>query len=458
MPRKKTQKQKITLFYPNQIKIKQLEDDVITAFRSQVKRINYFLFFHILSEPYFELNNNKPSDFIEIHRSILKTLFRDEYLKVLDILEEHGYINKNESYSTVYHYCKSYRINLKMLDLSAPFAYTIEEYDNNFKRKLQTLKTLNLSEDNLLVDEARKHVMDKTQELILVPSNKALEYVEEQFKKTNNTNTAESYFTYFNNMVRKPVGIDKFGNRVHSIITNMPKILRQCLRFNTSPTEPLTEIDIVNSQPFFLSAVTSALIKQFVPDAYEAIPVFQRYENEGNSLLFKNLCADGEIYEYLLKEYEIEYGVMNNGNNKQRRDYTKRLVYSVFFGDYNLKEAVAIEKIKGKLSKDKHQFYLVFKKSFPIVHKLFSELKSMQWDCTINKRGERKQYANNCLLAQRLESGVMYSHIVQACIDNGFTDIVSVHDCLIVRKSEYDTIKSLSLHEFQTLNLNPKFK
>lgn len=31
-------------------------------------------------------------------------------------------------------------------------------------------------------------------------------------------------------------------------------------------------------------------------------------------------------------------------------------------------------------------------------------------------------------------------------MDNGFIDIVSVHDCLIVRENEYHAIKTLALH------------
>lgn len=131
---------------------------------------------------------------------------------------------------------------------------------------------------------------------------------------------------------------------------------------------------------------------------------------------------------------------------------------SALFGDYDLKDSTVIEELTDELVIKKMHFFLIFKEQFKSIYELFKEIKSFSWACTVNKDGERKQYANNCLLAQRLESGVMFRHIVQAVIDHDISEVVTVHDCLIVRVDQYDIVKAIADNEFQNLKLNPKFK
>lgn len=454
MPRKKKPQTEIILFYPNLLEVNQLQYDVMNEYRGKIAAANFFLFFSILSEPYLEFNSSSETDYLQIHSNVLRCIFRDNYTDVIADLVKHGYIQENTAYSTAYHYCKSYRIHPQRIDVSAPFKFVKQAVDQYFKSKLSTLKRINLCVER--TDEARQHVIDQTNNLMLVQNDEALAYVAEQYANNNNPNPPEFYFDYFNSCPLKRTGIDRFGNRMHSVITNMPKVLRRCLRFITKPSVNVVEIDIVNSQPFFLSSVTSQLIAQFVPDAKEAISVFKKYEHAANFIEFRDLCRDGRIYEYLLAAYELNYGAICEGGTKAKRDFTKRLTYGVLFGDYELKDSTLNKVCKTWLAQVKNDFYRVYKTTFPAVYSLFKEVKALQMECTVNKAGERKQYANNCLIAQRLESGVIYSHIVQACVDNGFTELVTVHDCLIVRADEYEQIKVIALNEFKQLNLNPK--
>lgn len=455
MPRKIKTPIETTLFYPNLIEVNKLQADVMNEYRGKIAPINFYLFFNILAEPYLNLKDVNKTGYIQIHSDVLRCIFRDYYTDVLADLVKAQYIEENQSYSTAYHYCKSYRIHPKRIDKTAPFKFVRQVADQYFQSKLSTLKRVNLCRERL--DNARQHVIDQTHQMILVPDAEALAYVADQYANDNNANPPEFYFEYFNNCPLKRTGIDRFGNRVHSVITNMPKVLRRCLRFITNPLVPVRELDVVNSQPFFLSAVTSALIAQFVPDAAQAVPIFEKYETCDNFITFKNLCRDGRIYEHLQAAYELDYGTICEGDSKAQRDFTKRLTYGVLFGDYELKDNTLDKVCKTWLAQVKNDFYRTYKKEFPIVYDLFKEIKALHMACTVNKAGERKQYANNCLIAQRLESGVIYSHIVQACIDQGYTELVTVHDCVIVRADEYDQIKAIALHEFQQLNLNPKF-
>jgi len=390
---------------------------------------------------------------------------------VIKDLVKAKYIQVNNGYSNALHICKSYRIHPDRIDLSTPFSFIEQEYNQHFERKLQTLKMLNFSqrkkddEDDEqakymrgIINDNYKHVINQTSNLFLVPSNEALAYVTNECKRLNNPNPAEYYFTYFNSSPIKSIGVDAFGNRLHSVITNMAKIIRKCLRYQSSPAVRTIEIDIVNSQPFFLSAVTSELIAKYVPVASEAIPIFCKYENDNNFIKFKNYCRDGRIYEYLQAAYELDYGSVCKGTKEEQRDFTKTLTYSALFGDYELKDNTVLAGIKEIDAIKKQQFYLVFKEQFKAVYNLFKEVKALQWSFTVNNKGERKQYANNCLLAQRLESGVMYNQIISACVGSGYEEITTVHDCLLVREDEYSEIKEIAEKAFNEINLSPKFK
>lgn len=456
MPRKKPQQSTVTLFYPNGVTIGDLQHEVANDYNGTVADINFFLFFHLLSEPYLDYNNDSPNEFIQVHRAIKQAIFRDEYPRVIASLVAADYIQENPSYSNLYGYCKSYRIHPKRMDITRPLSFVKEKADGYFMRKLRTLQALNLSQER--TDSSRQHVINQTANLILVPDTDALQYITEQYAQAGNPNPAQHYFDYFNNSPLKEAAIDKFGFRLHSVITNMPKVLRRCLRFISCPSVPVRELDIVNSQPFFLSSVTAALIAQFVPDAMQAVPVFQRYESEPDFIKFKTLCQSGRIYEFLINEFELNYYTLCEGDAETKRDFAKKLTYGVLFGDYDQKDANAQRECKTVLATVKRDFYAVYKDAFPSVYATFKAVKGFGWDCTVNGKGERKNYANNCLLAQRLESGVMYGHIVAACINNGFTELVTVHDCLLVREDEAESIKSIAEHTFQLLGLNPKFK
>lgn len=464
MPRKKSQLPTVTLFYPNGVTISDLQHEVANDYNGKISDINFFLFFHLLSEPYFNIRTDSPGEYLQIHSDVLRCIFRGNHKSVIKDLVNAEYIQHNPAYSNATGLCKSYRIHPKRIDISAPFNYVIENADAHFLRKLTTLRSSNLAikrDTNgvpIQRDAKYQHVIEQNANLMLVPNADALQYITEQYTKKGNINPAQYYFDYFNNDPLKRVAIDGFGFRLHTVITNMPKVIRQCLRFISAPMVPVRELDIVNSLPFFLSSVTAELVSKFVPESISAVPVFCRYEEESNFLKFKSLCQSGEIYEYLIGNFEMEYYTLPDTVDKPKRKYAKQLTFSALFGDYELKDANSNRECKSLAATINRDFFNLYKREFPMVYELFREVKALPWDFTLNKAGERKRYANNALLAQRLESGVMYGHIVTACIDNGYTEVVTIHDCLLVREDEAESIKSIADATFQALGLNPKFK
>ncbi len=345
------------------------------------------------------------------------------------------------------------------MDESKPLLTVIFKKSAVLHKKIKRIARTNLSK---CVDDAigigRQHVIDMTAELVLQPDREALNYVDNCFSSTSNPNTAEMYFHYWNTNPLKGCGVDAFGKRVHSVVTNMPKVLRRCLRFIDDPTMPVAELDIVNSQPFFLSVLSAVLVDTFVPECAAAVAICRRYEANADYIWFRKLCGNGLIYEELSKQYENRYGCSYGVADNDAREVTKGLVYGVFFSDYS-KAVNGLNRVSyTEHSKLKKNFFRLFMDIFPSVYSSFKEIKSLYWSFTVNRQGVHKQYANNCLLAQRLESAIMFDCLLPALLDRGINCVVTVHDCCIIRRADVAAVKRVMLDTFQSLGLHPEIK
>jgi hypothetical protein len=115
---------------------------------------------------------------------------------------------------------------------------------------------------------------------------------------------------------------DNYG-RLHSNFTTLKSDIRnQHLLIDGEKT---TEIDIVNSQPIFLSILLSQNIEEIDREEYNN---------------FKNLVLDGELYQYISNNY-------GDVDKKQ----TKKIIYTVLFGTNHL------NKKENKLFKKLIQFH-----------------------------------------------------------------------------------------------------
>ncbi|ALJ00760.1 hypothetical protein [Rufibacter tibetensis] len=294
----------------------------------------------------------------------------------------------------------------------------------------------------------RNKMIHASKRLLLHDNEESRAAVQAHIDKVNSSNrrfklrlSAKEIVDVFNYSALDQGNIDPFGKRVHTRVTNMAKGIRRFLYFDNRPNEKLGCVDIVNSQPVFMSIATPAIIHQFTPELIEAMPTVAKYHNDPEVLQFKQICGDGSIYEHIM-DYFSAKGI------KITRDQAKPIAYTCFFGNYIPYE---LDKLKTEHKKMAYQF---LKDEYNGMYRMFREMKLGKW--SENNGNRQKDYANNCMLAQRLESSIFFTIIVPAVWDAGYHDITTIHDSIMAPEQDCDAIKQVMMNEFKKLNIKLK--
>lgn len=442
--------------------------------RSQVTENTCLLFTHLCCKLVSLKGANNISGYTQIHSDKLEKILGKTYYKVINTLLDNEYIevckyNEHGQYfekgyaSEKKRIAKSYRIHPRLL--STKKLYTKEPI--NSKRMI--IKVNDLLVDATCTNEYyRNLVIAKMRNLVLIDTPESRAVITTILTQASLPDVCPStMIDLFNHDVDKRFVVCDFGRRVHAAITRMHKLLRPFLRFSDSIASELVELDIVCSQMFFLAAASSNLIKKFAPECAEAIPLFKAAEDKEDVVKFKRLTEAGTIYEYIQEQYEIAYGIVIT------RPQAKVVCYTAFFGSYvnmakgtvqQRQEEVAIASLFGTTAQLKRaekrleskKCYELFKSLFPHLHDLFFKIKRLDWQFGQNGTQKPKRYANNCLLAQRIESGIMYTRVVKALVAEGITDVVTVHDALVVKKQDAAKANKIFKREMNKLGLKPK--
>ncbi len=190
---------------------------------------------------------------------------------------------------------------------------------------------------------------------------------------------------------------DEFSGRIHTNITNLYKQLRALLRVD-GQDEPLVELDIRNSQPLFLAI---AALKAKVQDKK-----------------YLELCESGQLYDYLA----LELGMS--------RDSAKKELMLYYFAKNGHRSV--LKELKQ-----------LFEKQFDSIASYLTKIKSK----------DHKRAAKQMQMAER-----------QLIIDNVCVKlfqqrkdlfVTTVHDSLLVRKSDSDLAEAVLMDEFMKLGVNP---
>ena len=70
------------------------------------------------------------------------------------------------------------------------------------------------------------------------------------------------------------------------------------------------------------------------------------------------------------------------------------------------------------------------KQEFETVHRLFTKIKALKWSFNADS------YTNNCLLAQRIESNLVYTHIAKNLFEAGVNRFGTIHDAFLVKRKD----------------------
>lgn len=394
--------------YFTEDRIKELQQHI----NIQVERV--LLFYSYLMYNYLALARYEKVDyhdyritkFISVHSEKLGKIFgRANYRYVLKTLKCIGLLEIDESYhqgiftETVYleGKTKQYKVPIKLLN---------NTYQRGWiKYELKDAKSINAKK--CFINFLRKNKADsirlsETSKRVIIDS---LKKVDTSLLPKNN---------FYDNFTGP--GMDKFGNRVHSILTNLKREFRPLIKFSDSD-ESLVEIDIKMSQLYFLANLsTDWIFKVLRPfDAAKFEMAIQDLKaNEGYRLFQKDILQDKkDIYQRYADEFDID------------RQEAKEKIYAILFSSpYGQ---------KGEIFKS-------FERDYPGMIDELNKIKSIK----INSSPSNKRHSNLTLFLQRIESNIVLDQIIEQVAQNGITDILTVHDSWLIKSSLQKEFKQIA--------------
>lgn len=505
MNRIKTRKNEVKLLRPSNLNVNDLNIALTgKAGTSRIQQRTLYLYCYLIKSGF---NTENPNGFgrewTPIHSDLFRSIFGDGYGEVTNLLiatghleryvkvdEDTGEIAKIMGQPGEYGYYvppvmsvdgkttifpgtpKQYRIPAILIGEEKNYCIFTQKAG---KAEQNMLSAIN-DRITALNEANRLFIREQMRTVVLVDSPECREVLNHLRAEKSIRLTAGDFLAVFNNNPFIEAPIDNFGWRVHSQVVTVPRTLRPFLRFQDHPDSHLVEIDIVNSQPAILASLNSRIIKRFAPECAEAIPFFRAAESEPNYKEFQQHCFGKTIYEELCDCFNRTYS--QHLVKPIERNDAKKIFFVASFGNYEfyetqdmwvLQQAVN-DAIQYDLSEKElddalnallsFRSYQVFKTRFPAVWQLFYAIKKLEWNFSpsFNKDGSPKRYANNCLLAQRVESGLIFTVLIEALRRAGIERMVTIHDAILVRAQDEKKARKIIQNEFERLKLKLRLK
>jgi hypothetical protein len=254
------------------------------------------------------------------------------------------------------------------------------------------------------------------------------EQIEKERKKTKKTDKQLPYYTEediifemenFNKNSHNPIA-DKFGRRVHSKLTRLPKKLRTLVYHVDRPNESLYELDIKNSQPQFMSEITPKWIEAMTKTTLskKVCEKFDAIRNSESFKAFKKEAQDGQIYERMAEEFKVVTGV------EKTRGEAKKAMFMCMFSDYNKRKSQ-----ENKIWLD------IMKNKFSGFYDLMKLTKSLNLSNYRSENDQKNRYKNSAMLAQRIESEFIFNIVIQD-LKHSVDFFATIHDSVIVFEND----------------------
>jgi hypothetical protein len=498
---------------------------VLTGERSTSKlTANACLLYTLLCQDLIRLRlAGDPDGYTQVHSNTLQTIFDDNYAKVIKLLlassllevlqvdpltgEYHpdGYYSKTDKTARAYRIPAHLR-TADQLFKHSPINAAHAKPNPVLAKKIDRLNRVT-TDPTVLADYHRQLVMANMRQLVLVDNAETRALIAGWAARKNvvyDEALSSALIAKFNDSPIGEPSVDAFAGRVQGKVVTLIKLLRAQQRYRDELSSALVEFDLVASQPWFLSIVSPALIKKFVPECADAIPFFKAAAKEEDVVRFRKLCGNAEpgqgIYDELAKQWNARY------QDTFTRDQAKAICYRAFFSDYERKEktniaqrersvtywskrvakaqraadvatllgiasdvkvtATVLNEQKTKLKRAVSKLftqkcYELFKDKFPGMYELFRQIKTLRWDFPRGQKpGETKTkyYANNALLAQRLEANIVFGVVVKALADAKITKVHTIHDAFVVREQDAPKARKVILKAFKSIGLRPNLK
>lgn len=221
--------------------------------------------------------------------------------------------------------------------------------------------------------------------------------------------------------------VDDTAGRIHNNFTNLPKDLRPFLSYNK---QPLIEVDIANSQPFFFNVLIERYMRDREYDNINLSYVYNKgidvsYLREDDIKLYRELTCQGRFYEYLRDQFDAY-------ERYESRDDFKRTVFAKIFYSQENENYIYEERRK-------------FRKLFPRVAEIIKYYK-------------KDDYKNLAIQLQRVEAEIIIHKIIPKLAEENIWAI-TIHDSILTTKKEAERVKQIMLNTIQDqLNLQPKIR
>ena len=344
----------------------------------------------------FQINTDDDYDVDDYEFNLFSKILRSRYgvfyKNYIDFLIENGFMKMTSNYFVGK---KSRTYVLNWFDIDKIKRITI--YDNIINKRVSRDYLRNILYSDSPIDiNLRKKLVDDLKH-VSINSEKSLECI--NILKQNGEITNDKYFKNFysinyikdNNLY---FIFDSYG-RFHTNFTVLKKEIRK--NYLKIDEEEIEEIDIPNSQPFFLSR----LLRDEMDISDEELK------------LFTELVENGMFYEYIIFHFPDYF----NLNQKSNRSLVKKLTYKVLFGRNG------IQSIQCQM----------FKQLFP---KIF--------DIIINIKKSKGDYRYLSHVLMRMESDFIFGKVVNDIYKQikGIR-IFTVHDSITYPVKYCDKVKKI---------------
>jgi hypothetical protein len=356
----------------------------------------------LISKYYFSFNTNVSFNLSSV---ILRKKYGEKYNYYMSYLVDQKILNmvcdyhvnvKSRTYKLVDSYIDDELIRYKCVD-----TFLLKKAKGRYEVSIseKNLNTIPLDIKQKMIQSLYKIKIDYVNALKYIDELKDCNQItENKYRKNkftiNNIKNSEIFFNF-----------DDYG-RFHNNFTTLKKEIRN--DFLTINNETLGEVDIKNSQPFFLSVMLKNELKHINNDT-------QR---------FIDLTASGLIYEDILEKSKLK-----------SREEAKELMYYVLFED----------------NKEYYKYDKIFKKLYPSVYEYIWEFKNTRThkDVTIEKKYQYKEMSHEL---QRMESKFIYNVVIKEIYET-YPNIIlfTVHDSIIFPKSYQERVEKIFNKHFSEL-------
>lgn len=378
------------------------------------QREHLYVICDMLNRIKVHIKKDKISDFIDIPAYYFTEIIKDKnnyqeaknWLIDNKIIQCDGLYSKDGGKALGYKFSDEFNSKLTNVAITKPTL---------FKRI-----TKNINEEKVSTDISIKSNKEYLINNLKIDYNNAITYIDNLYnKEIQIANTHKQkidcinrYNSYFMSISAINDGYlfmrkNKTNGRVDSNLTSLKKELKQFIY-----PKNLYQIDIVNSQPFFLYFLIERSDKEIKP-------------NKDEMEKYLHWCRTGKFYENFYLEYNLTTGKTLD------RPQVKKIIYTILFGHNECQWA--------KPSND------VFKFIFPSIFKFVSDYK-------------KEKHNKLAIDLQKLESSLCIDVIVPMLNIAGVSHF-TIHDAWLVDSTLRETAKNIVSEAFyKTMGTEPKLE